>query len=59
MSLDPNATFDITYRPGVEAPILGPDGSNGTTRTAYAPTPGLGESSQATIKMRLPWEKIF
>ena len=37
----PNSSYVVTYRPGVEAPIYGPDGLNGS-RIAYAPTPGQG-----------------
>lgn len=37
----PSANYTATYRPGVMAPIYGPDGLNGS-RKAYAPTPGQG-----------------
>jgi len=40
-SMAPNSTYDIKFRPGVQAPIVGPDGLNGSGR-AYAPSPGLG-----------------
>jgi len=49
MGIDPNATFDIVFRPGVEAPIGGPDGSNGT-RAAYSPTPGNGQPTSTFLE---------
>ena len=42
LSTDLSVSFN--YRPGVGAPIMGPDGNNGSG-TAYAPTPGMGEQT--------------
>ena len=51
----PNATYTASYRPGVEAPIYGPDGINGTG-SALAPTPGTGmwQNQKVPANMSLP-----
>ncbi len=51
----PNATYTASYRPGVEAPIYGPDGINGTG-SALAPTPGTGmwQNQEVPVKTSLP-----
>ena len=42
--LSTDLSVSFAYRPGVGAPIIGPDGNNGSGM-AYAPTPGMGEQT--------------
>lgn len=42
-TMAPDVNYTVIYRPGVQAPVYGPDGLNGS-RAAYAPTPGQGSS---------------